>query len=51
VQVHERHFGGPLPKKKKKAHDHRTFCLYSARILHKLRFPLWHAHHVRTRIR
>jgi hypothetical protein len=39
VQVHERHFGGPLPAKKKKAHDHRTFCLNAARILHKLRLP------------
>ncbi|ELR17034.1 uncharacterized protein ACA1_132570 [Acanthamoeba castellanii str. Neff] len=35
-KVHERHFGGPVPtKKKKKSFDQRTFCLHSARLLHK----------------
>lgn len=35
-KVHERHFGGPMPtKKKKKSFDQRTFCLHSARLLHK----------------
>jgi hypothetical protein len=35
-QVHERHFGGPVPtKKKEKSFDQRTFCLHSARLLHK----------------
>ncbi len=42
-QVHERHFGGPMPTKKKKSFDQRTFCLHSARLLHKYK--------LRTRVR
>ena len=42
-QVHERHFGGPMPTKKKKSFDQRTFCLHSARLLHK--------YHLRTHTR
>ncbi|ELR16113.1 uncharacterized protein ACA1_176510, partial [Acanthamoeba castellanii str. Neff] len=35
-KVHERHFGGPVPTKdKEKSFDQRTFCLHSARLLHK----------------